>query len=185
MGRKITVDSATLMNKAFEVIEAHWLFDMPWECIDVVIHSQSIVHSLVEFQDGSVKAQMAPPDMRLPLQYAMFYPERVRSEWIERLDFARVGSLDFEPMDQARYPCFAAALDAAKKGGTYPAALCGADEAAVTLFLDGKIGFMDIPDLIRRVIEEHRPGDAMSLDDVIGAESWARRRAQELVPASR
>ena len=132
-----------------------------------------------------MKAQMAPPDMRLPLQYAMFYPKRVRSEWLERLDFARVGSLDFEPMDEAWYPCFSMALDAAKKGGTYPAALCGADEAAVTLFLDGKIGFMDIPDLIRWVIEEHRPGDAMSLDDVIAAESWARRRAKELVPASR
>ena len=184
MGRKITVDSATLMNKAFEVIEAHWLFNMPWECIEVVIHPQSIVHSFVEFQDGSVKAQMAPPDMRLPLQYAMFYPKRVRSEWLERLDFARVGSLDFEPLDETWYPCFSMALDAAKKGGTYPAALCGADEAAVTLFLDGKIGFMDIPDLIRRVIEEHRSGDAMSLDDVIAAESWARRRAHELVPAS-
>ena len=184
MGRKITVDSATLMNKAFEVIEVHWLFDMPWECIEVVIHPQSIVHSFVEFQDASVKAQMAPPDMRLPLQYAMFYPERVRSEWLERLDFARVGSLDFEPLDETWYPCFSMALDVAKKGGTYPAALCGADEAAVTLFLDGKIGFMDIPDLIRRVIEEHRSGDAMSLDDVIAAESWARRRAHELVPAS-
>lgn len=185
MGRKITVDSATLMNKAFEVIEAHWLFDMPWERIEVVIHPQSIVHSLVEFQDGSVKAQMAPPDMRLPLQYAMFYPKRVRSQWLDRLDIARVGSLDFEPLDVARYPCFSAALDAAKEGGTYPAALCGADEAAVNLFLDGKIGFMDIPDLIRRVIDEHQPGDAMSLDDVIGAEAWARRRAQEFVSTSR
>ncbi len=185
MGRKITVDSATLMNKALEVIEAHWLFDMPWERIEVVIHPQSIVHSFVEFQDGSVKAQMAPPDMRFPLQYAMFYPKRIRSQWLERLDIARVGSLDFEPLDVARYPCFSTALDAAKEGGTYPAALCGADEAAVKLFLDGKIGFMNIPDLIRRVIEEHSSGDAMSLDDVIGAEAWARQRAQELIPASR
>ena len=185
MGRKITVDSATLVNKAFEVIEAHWLFDVPWDKIEVVVHPQSIVHSFVEFLDGSVKAQMAPPDMRLPLQYAMFYPKRVRSRQLERLDITSIGSLDFEPLDVARYPCFSIALDAAKKGGTYPAALCGADEAAVTLFLDGEIGFMDIPGLIRRVIEEHRPGDAMSLDDVIGAEAWARRRAQELVPASR
>ena len=185
MGRKITVDSATLVNKAFEVIEAHWLFDVPWDKIEVVVHPQSIVHSFVEFLDGSVKAQMAPPDMRLPLQYAMFYPKRVPSRLLERLDITSIGSLDFEPLDVARYPCFSIALDAAKKGGTYPAALCGADEAAVTLFLDGEIGFMDIPGLIRRVIEEHRPGDAMSLDDVIGAEAWARRRAQELVPASR
>ena len=185
MGRKITVDSATLVNKAFEVIEAHWLFDVPWDKIEVVVHPQSIVHSFVEFLDGSVKAQMAPPDMRLPLQYAMFYPKRVPSRQLERLDITSIGSLDFEPLDVARYPCFSIALDAAKKGGTYPAALCGADEAAVTLFLDGEIGFMDIPGLIRRVIEEHRPGDAMSLDDVIGAEAWARRRAQELVPASR
>lgn len=180
MGKKITVDSATLMNKAFEVIEAHWLFGVAWDKIEVVLHPQSIVHSLVEFRDGSMKAQMAPPDMRLPLQYALFYPRRVQSPWLERLDMAKIGSLSFEPLEKERFPCFSIALEAAQAGGTYPAALCAADEVAVSLFLEGQMAFTEIPRLVKRVVDEHQPGSATSLDDVMGAEEWARRRSLEL-----
>ncbi len=183
MGKKITVDSATLMNKAFEVIEAHWLFRVPWEKIEVVVHPQSIVHSLVELQDGSMKAQMANPDMRLPLQYALFYPRRVSSPWLQPLDIAKVGALRFEPMDKGRYPCFSVAMDAARAGGTYPAALCAADEVAVDRFLAGKLGFTEIPRLVEKVVSEHSSGDASSLDDVVAADAWARSRAKELAGA--
>ena len=180
MGRKITVDSATLMNKAFEVMEAHWLFDVPWDRIDVVLHPQSIVHSLVEFNDGSVKAQLARPDMRLPLQYALFYPRRMANQWALSLDIAKLGSLDFGPLDNKRYPGFNIALDAAREGGTYPAALCAADDVAVSMFLDHRLGFLGIPDLVQRVLDEHTPGSESSLDDLQEASSWARRRAEEL-----
>ena len=125
MGPKITVDSATLMNKAFEVIEAHYLFGIPWENIDVVIHPQSIIHSMVEFVDGTTKAHLGQPDMRLPIQYALFHPERVRNDSIERFDPVKTGSLTFEEMEPDRYPCFELALDYARRGGTWPAALCG------------------------------------------------------------
>jgi 1-deoxy-D-xylulose-5-phosphate reductoisomerase len=180
MGRKITVDSATLMNKAFEVMEAHWLFDVPWDRIDVVLHPQSIVHSLVEFNDGSVKAQLARPDMRLPLQYALFYPRRMANQWALSLNIAKLGSLDFGSLDNERYPGFNIALDAAREGGTYPAALCAADDVAVSMFLDHKLGFLGIPDLVQRVLDEHTPGSESSLDDLQEASSWARRRAEEL-----
>ena len=180
MGKKITVDSATLMNKAFEVIESHWLFNVPWDKIEVVLHPQSIVHSMVEFKDGSIKAQIAPPDMRLPLQYALFYPRRVQSDWLDRLDITKVGSLDFEPLETDRYPCFSLALEAAQAGGTYPSALCAADEVAVTLFLEGKARFTDIPRLVRQVVDEHKSGNATSLDDIMGADAWARCRTLEL-----
>ena len=183
MGKKITVDSATLMNKAYEVIEAHWLFNVPWEKIEVVLHPQSIVHSLVEFQDGSVKAQLAPPDMRLPLQYALFYPRRIQSQWQDPLDIAKIGSLSFERLESERYLCFDLALEAALAGGTYPTALCAADEVAVSLFLEGKMGFTDIPRLVRQVVDEHQPGSATSLDDIMDAAAWARCRALELAGA--
>ncbi|MBI4201009.1 MAG: 1-deoxy-D-xylulose-5-phosphate reductoisomerase [Chloroflexi bacterium] len=183
MGKKITVDSATLMNKAFEVIEAHLLFQVPWERIEVVLHPQSIVHSMVEFRDGSVKAQMAPPDMRLPLQYALFYPQRLPTPGLERLDIAKLGCLTFEALDLERYPCFSIGMQAAKTGGTYPAALCAADDVAVRLFLEGEAGFTDIPHLIQRVLDEHVSGSADSLEDVIAADAWARRRTLELARA--
>ena len=183
MGRKITVDSATLMNKAFEVMEAHWFFRVPWDSIEAVLHPQSIVHSLVEFVDGSIKAQMAPPDMRLPVQYALFHPSRVKSEWLDRLDIATIGSLDFERLETVRYPCFPIGMEAARAGGTYPAALCAANEVAVDLFLEGKAGFMDIPRLVQQVMDNHSPGSATILDDVLGAHSWARKRTLELAKA--
>lgn len=174
MGKKITVDSATLINKAFEVIETHWLFEVPWERIEVVIHPQSIVHSMVEFADGSVKAQLSPPDMRLPIQYAMFYPKRVANEAIARLDTSSPTSLDFEPLDRERYPSFSLALDVAKRGGTYPAVLSAADEIAVELFLRGQARFTDIPRLIERVVARHRPVAHPTLEEILAADAWAR-----------
>ena len=180
MGKKITVDSATLMNKAFEVIEARWLFDVPWEKIEVVVHPQSIVHSMVELADGSVKAQLGPPDMRLPIQYALFHRTRYQNGQIPRLDTSLAHSLTFEPLESERYPCFGLAVEAGKKGGTYPAALSAADEVAVELFLDNKIGFMDIHRTLEAVLEDHEPSPADSLERILEADRWARRRAREV-----
>ncbi len=174
MGRKVTVDSATLMNKGMEVLEARWLFDIPMERIQVVMHPESIVHSMVEFEDGSVKAQLSQPDMRLPIQYALSSPERWANPALPRLDFATVGNLRFGPVDIARYPCLRLALEAGLRGGTYPAALCAADEAAVDLFLGGKIGFLDIPRLVERTLGRHRNVEPPSLYDILAADAWAR-----------
>ena len=177
MGAKITVDSATMMNKAFEVIEAHWLFNVPWDDIDVVIHPQSMIHSMVEFADGSVKAQISPPDMRLPIQYALFYPRRLHNPNIRMFDPVGTGVLSFEPLDAERYPCFSLALEIARRGGTWPAALCGADDAAVELFLAGRIGFMEIPVVIAEAVREHRNVEEPTLQDTLDAAAAARRRA--------
>jgi 1-deoxy-D-xylulose-5-phosphate reductoisomerase len=181
MGPKITVDSATLMNKAFEVIEAHWLFGVPWEDIDVVIHPQSMIHSMVEFLDGSVKAHISAPDMRVPIQYALFYPERLHNESIQRFDPVAAGSLTFEPLVKERYPCFELGLEIGKRGGTWPAALCGADEVAVELFLSGRIGFLEIGTVIKEAIERHQPVMAPSVADLRAAAAWAGDRALGLV----
>ncbi len=183
MGRKITVDSATLMNKAFEVIEARWLFDVPWDKIEVVVHPQSIVHSMVEFADGSVKAQLGPPDMRLPIQYSLFYPMRFPNQQIPRLDTGLSHSLTFQPLEHERYPCFDMAVEAGKKGGTYPAVLSAADEVAVELFLQGRIGFMDIYRTIDRVLGDHIPSSGSSLDEILAADHWARGQANEVAEA--
>ena len=145
MGRKITVDCATLMNKGFEVIEARWLFDVPWERIEVVVHPESIIHSMMEFDDGSVKAQLGPPDMRLPIQYALFHGEHRANDGLARFDPLKAGALTFKPLDEGRYPCFFLALEAGHRGSTYPAVLSAADEVAVRLFLDRRIGFLDMP----------------------------------------
>ena len=181
MGPKITVDSATLMNKAFEVIEAHALFGVPWENIEVVVHHQSIIHSMVEFVDGSVKAHLSPPDMRLPIQYALFHPNRVHNEAIQRFDPASVGALTFEPMRPDRHPCFQLALDVAMKGGTWPAALCGADEAAVELFLSRRIGFLEIAEVIKDALDGHEPIMEPSAHESLAAAAWAKSRAIDLV----
>ncbi len=181
MGAKITVDSATLMNKAFEVIEAHYLFHVPWEEIQVVIHPQSIIHSMVEFVDGSVKAQLSPPDMRLPIQCALFHPERVRNDSIQRFDPVGTGALTFEPWDPDRYPCFQLALDVAMRGDTWPAALCGADDMAVELFLSRKIGFLEIESVIADALREHEPVHEPSPQDAMRAASWARARVAAIV----
>ena len=175
MGKKITIDCATLMNKGFEVIESHWLFGMPWNQLDVVIHHQSIIHSMVEFTDGSMNAQMGAPDMRLPLQYAMFYPQRMASKEIPRFDPILTGSLTFEQMDTQRYPCFITALEAGHAGGTYPTVLSASDEAAVDLFLQGRIGFKDIHRLVASTLERHNSTPRPTLEDILSADEWARQ----------
>lgn len=179
MGRKITIDSATLINKALEVIEAHWLFDISYEQIDVVMHKQSVIHSMVEFQDGSVKAQMGPPDLRYPIQCALTHPERVDNKTLPRFNPIETGNLTFDELDSSLYPCFDLALDVARRGGTWRAALVGADEAAVELFLDGKIGFTDIGPVIERGLAAHAPIMEPSLRQITEAtaETAARVRA--------
>ena len=181
MGAKITVDSATMMNKAFEVIEAHWLFGVPWDDIHVVIHPQSMIHSMVEFVDGSVKAQISPPDMRLPIQYALFYPERVYNRNIRQFDPVATGSLTFEPWDPERYPCFDIALDIARRGGTWPAVLSGADDAAIDMFLARRIGYLDIGPVIQEALSDHRSVDKPSIEEILDAGAWGRRRVVEVV----
>ena len=184
MGPKITIDSATLMNKAFEVIESHWLFGVPWENIEVVIHPQSTVHSMVEFADGSVKAQLGPPSMRLPIQYALFHPERRRNpddSLIPRLDTAIPQSLEFRPLEPERYPCFSLALDAARRGQTYPAVLSAADEVAVDAFLKGRIRFTDIHRAVESVVNNHHPAKCETLEDVQAADAWGTAEAKRVV----
>jgi 1-deoxy-D-xylulose-5-phosphate reductoisomerase len=179
MGSKITIDSSTLMNKAFEVIESRWLFDVPFDDIDVVVHPQSVVHSFVEFADGSVKAQLGPPDMRLPIQYALDYPERTANPHLKRYDPLAYPSLTFEELEAQRYPCFATAVEAGMKGGTYPAVLSAADEEAVHLFLDGRIGFNEIHPIVSNVLDKHEPVSATSVEAVLEADAWARRQVSE------
>jgi len=181
MGRKVTIDSATLMNKGLEVIEAHWLFDMPFESIKVLIHPQSIVHSLVEFIDGSVKAQLGYPDMRLPIQYALSYPERLPNPNLPRLNWDIMGNLTFGQADLDAFPCLRLAIEAGKKGGTYPAVLCAADEIAVDLFLSRRIKFTDIACLVEQVLGEHQTVACPTLDEIIAADTWAREMATRFV----
>ena len=182
MGRKITIDSATLINKAFEVIESHWLFGVPWESIDVVVHPQSTIHSMVEFADGSVKAQLGPPSMRLPIQYALFYPHRrANNGLVPRLDTAMAQGLDFYPLEPERYPCFGLALDAARQEQTYPTALSAADEVAVAAFLNGQIAFGDIYRVLAATLEAHQPTPGMSVEELLAADRWATGKAGEVV----
>lgn len=178
MGRKVTIDSANLMNKGFEVIEAHWLFGVPFDKIEVVLHPASIVHSMVEFADGSIKAQLGVPDMRLPIQYALSHPERWGNPAVPRLQWRRPESLSFSSIDMTRYPCLRLAYEAGRAGGTYPAALSAADEIAVAFFLEGRIGFLDIPRLLEHVMERHRSISHPSLEDILAADAWARETAE-------
>jgi 1-deoxy-D-xylulose-5-phosphate reductoisomerase len=183
MGPKITIDSATLMNKGLEVIEARWLFDVPADRIAVLVHPQSIVHSMVELKDGSVIAQLGVTDMRLPIQYAFSYPERWDGT-LERLDLTRAGRLEFLPPDPMRFPCLALAFRALRDGGALPIVLNAANEVAVAAFLAHRLPFRGIPRLIERAIEdaERRPAvDVKSLTDVREADAWARARAEELL----
>jgi 1-deoxy-D-xylulose-5-phosphate reductoisomerase len=180
MGQKVTVDSATLMNKGFEAIEAHWLFDVPFDNIEVVLHRQSIVHSLVEFVDGSIKAQFSLPDMHVPIQYALSYPERWPATQLPKLDFPKLGALTFEPLDSQRFPCFGLAVGAGRGGGTYPTVLSAADEVAVGLFLERKIGFLDIAKLVESVLAKHLNIANPSLEDIFEADAWAREKAGKL-----
>jgi 1-deoxy-D-xylulose-5-phosphate reductoisomerase len=177
MGPKITIDSATLMNKGLEVIEAHWLFGLGFECIDVVIHHQSVIHSLVEFVDGSVKAQLGMPDMRLPIQYAMAHPRRLSTP-TERLDLAAVGQLTFTKVDRDKYPCLELAYEAGRRGGTYPTVLNAANEEAVARFLSGDLGFTRIYKLIDATLQAHTAKAVPTLEQVVEADAWARNFAR-------
>jgi len=180
MGRKITIDSATLMNKGLEVIEAKWLFDVDFDQIDVVIHPQSIIHSMIEFIDGSVLAQLGIPDMQLPIQYALSYPERWPNK-LERLDFATIGQLSFERPDEKRFRCLALAYQAGRCGGTMTAVLNAANEVAVEAFLNGKTGFLDIPRVVEQVMERHKVVYKPDLETILAADRWARKTAQTLL----
>jgi 1-deoxy-D-xylulose-5-phosphate reductoisomerase len=185
MGKKVTVDSATLMNKGLEVIEAHWLFNMPFENIDVLVHPQSVIHSMVAFADGAVKAQLGAPDMRLPIQYALSHPERWGNDAIPKLDFSQISRFDFEKPDFARFPCLKLAIEAGTKGGTYPAVLCAADEVAVEMFLAGRIKFSDIPLLIDDVLAKHSNTPGPAIEDIRRADARAREAIQEAVKQER
>jgi 1-deoxy-D-xylulose-5-phosphate reductoisomerase len=176
MGRKITIDSATMVNKAFEVIEAHWLFDLAPQKISVLVHPESIVHSMVEFADGSVLAQMSLPDMRLPIQYALTYPDRLASR-VAALDLADVGTLTFRRPDTAKFPCLQIGFDVAREGGTLGAVFNAANEVAVTAFLDGRMSFTGICNVIRSVIDKHTNSPADSIQAILDADRWARSEA--------
>lgn len=173
MGKKITIDSATMMNKALEVIEARWLFDLPADKIQVVVHPQSIIHSMVEFADGSVVAQLSPPDMRLPIQFALTYPDRMACP-CPKMDFTQRWSLELEPADTDRFPALKLGWEVAERGGTCGAVLNAANEAAVELFLGGKIGFTDIVAGCRRVLNEHNFTPSPKLDELMRLDQWAR-----------
>jgi len=175
MGKKVTIDSATLMNKGLEVIEAHWLFDMPFDRIKVLVHPQSIIHSMVEFIDGSIKALLSPPDMRFPIQYALSHPDRLANPQLPRLDWSHNQNLTFEQPDMDVFPCLKLAIEAGIKGGTYPAVLSGADEMAVELFLSHRIKFTDIPILVEQALSTHQVINSPTLEEIIEAENWARK----------
>jgi len=180
MGPKITIDSATLMNKGLEVIEARWLFDVPYEKIDVVVHPQSIIHSMVEFEDGSIKAHLGQTDMRIPIQYALSYPERLPSP-LPSLSFAEVGTLTFEEPDTDNFPCLKYAFEAIDLGKTYPAVLNAANEEAVAAFINEEIKFTDIPRVIRQVMDRHDAADEKDLGILLEAERSARLGARRFI----
>ena len=177
MGKKITIDCATLMNKGLEIIEARWLFNVPLEQIDVIVHPQSVIHSMVEFVDGSFKAQMSYPDMRLPIQYALTWPERVPNPELPKLDWNKIKELTFEAPDFHKFPCLELAVKAAKTGGTAPTALCAADEIAVDLFLKEKIKFTGIARMVAAVMAAHQNTGDPTLDDIIKTDRWAREQS--------
>ncbi len=179
MGKKITVDSATLVNKALEVIEAHFLFDVDYEHVDVVIHPQSVIHGFAEFVDGSVLAQVGFPTMELPILYALTYPERVPDTGVRRFDPVAAGTLTFEAVQLERFPAYGVGREAARMGGTAPAMFNAANEVVVQLFLDEQIRFGCIAEVLERVVAHGHPGDATALDDVLAADAEARRLARE------
>jgi 1-deoxy-D-xylulose-5-phosphate reductoisomerase len=180
MGRKISVDSATMMNKGLEVIEAHWLFAAPPEAIQVVIHPQSVIHSMVEYRDGSVIAQLGAPDMRTPIACALAWPERIEAG-VAPIDFTSLTALEFERVDQARFPCVRLAAEAMRRGGTAPAALNAANEIAVESFLEGRIAFTDIPGVIESVLAEAAVEPLASLEQVYAADIEARAAARRMI----
>ena len=175
MGAKITIDSATMMNKGLEVIEAHWLFDMPYEKIETILHRQSIIHSMVEFEDTSIIAHLGTPDMRIPIQFAMSYPERIELKQAKSLNLSEVGTLEFKPMDFERFPCLKMAFEAGKRGGSYPTVLNAANEAAVELFLNKKISFLDIEKVVRDALTQHEKIEHPTLEEILELDQNVRR----------
>ena len=180
MGCKITIDSATLMNKGLEMIEAKWLFDIEPEKIEVLVHPQSIVHSMVEFIDGSVIAQLGSPDMRLPIQFSLTYPERVENNF-PKLDLLKIGRLTFEEPDYEKFPCLGLAFRAVKCGGSMPAAMNAANEEAVALFLNRKIGFADIPRIIKRIMDMHDAHSNPDIEKILEIDLWARNTVKSIL----
>lgn len=181
MGPKITIDSATMMNKGLEIIEAHWLFDLPPEKIEVLIHPQSILHSAVQFVDGSVIGQLGVPDMRLPIHYALFHPARVASNRVPRLDLTEISKLTFEKPDYEKFRCLKIAKEIASEDNTLACVLNAANEVIVEAFLNGAIKFQTIPDYIYRVLERHKATSNPTLDDILESDRWARQEAGALV----
>ncbi|CUT04433.1 1-deoxy-D-xylulose-5-phosphate reductoisomerase [Candidatus Kryptobacter tengchongensis] len=179
MGNKITIDSATLMNKGLEVIEAHWLFGLSVDKIKVVIHPQSVIHSMVEFVDGSIKAQLGVPDMKIPIQYALTYPERTYADY-GRVDFVKLGQMTFLEPDLDKFECLRIAYEVASIGGTYPTVLNAANEVAVEAFLNKKIKFTKIPDIIKRAIDAHKPKFNPELEDILRVDSETRKFVKNL-----
>ncbi|MTP85465.1 1-deoxy-D-xylulose-5-phosphate reductoisomerase, partial [Turicibacter sanguinis] len=175
MGAKITIDSATMMNKGLEVIEAHWLFDMPYERIETILHRQSIIHSMVEFEDTSIIAHLGTPDMRIPIQFAMSYPERMDLKQGKSLNLAEVGTLEFKPMDFERFPCLKMAYEAGMQGGSCPTVLNAANEAAVDLFLRNKISFLEIETVVAEALNKHQKIDHPSLEQILQLDQEVRR----------
>ncbi len=180
MGKKITIDSATLMNKGLEVIEAFWLFAIPIKQISVLVHPQSIVHSMVEYRDGNILAQLGPSDMRLPIQFALSLPKRLQSPW-PRLNLLEHSALTFEELDHKAFPCFDLCLQAIEKGGTFPTVLNAANEMAVRSFLQEEIRFTEIPQIIREVMDQHQTLNEMDLNEILAADQWARKIAKQII----
>jgi len=184
MGRKITIDSATMMNKGLEVVEARWEFDMEPARIDVVIHPQSVVHSMVRYQDGSIIAQLGVPDMRIPIAYALAFPHRLKGDW-KALEVTRQNELNFLPVEKRRYPALKLAYDALAEGGTMPAVLNAANEVAVAAFLEGRIGFREIHRVIADTMQGHERRHVREVEEILAIDRWARERASALIDASR
>ena len=180
MGRKITIDSATMMNKGLEVVEARWEFQMAPENIEVVIHPQSVVHSMVRYQDGAVIAQLGVPDMRIPIAYALAYPHRLKGKW-QALELTRHGELNFLPVDHKRYPALGLAYGALSVGGTMPTVLNAANEVAVEAFLEGRIGFREIHRVIDKTMQRHESGRPVDIGEILSVDRWARENASSLV----
>ena len=184
MGAKITIDSATMMNKGLEVIEAKWLFDIELDKIDIVVHRESIIHSMVEWTDGSTLAQLGPTDMRIMIQYALTYPDRLSTP-VPRLDLCESRTLHFEPVDREKFPCISLAYTAAEVGGTLPVVLSSADEVVVDAFLNETIGFMDIPSVLQRVMDKHDVIADPTLEDILEVDKWAKSTALSIINAQR
>ena len=181
MGKKLTIDSSTLMNKGLEVIEAHWLFDVPYDDIQVVIQPTSVIHSMVEFVDGSTIAQLSPPDMRLPIQYALTWPDRVPGP-CAKLDFTTLRTLEFDLPDHDRFPALRLAYEAGRKGQTYPTVLSAVDEIAVEAFARGELSWIGIANLIETVLEKHDPRPVSSVETILHTDRWARETARSILP---